>query len=199
MTNIDLTSIERKSYRSMFADGLLDIFAGVSLLFLGIMWLTEYAAFGGLMPALLIPIWPLARKRIVEPRSGYVRLGQPRRNRLRKAMIGGIALGTLTLMLAVGAYVALTSESSSAEAIFEAVGSGLPAFLLALMAGMAAWQFDLPRFFAYAGLLVCAGLIGIWLDVEPAWSLIGSAIIVTAAGVTLLARFVASAPIIEST
>jgi hypothetical protein len=197
MTNIDLTSVERNSYRSMFDDGLVDLFAGISLLFLGVTWLTEYAAFGGLMPVLLIPFWPAVRKKLVEPRSGYVRLAEPRRRRIRQGMAGSILLGVLALLLAVTAYFVLTSDGDRGREIFDSIGPGLPAFLLTLMAAMAAWWFDLPRFFGYAGVLLVAGLLGIWLDLEPAWSLLGSALIVTATGTALLVRFVRNTPIVE--
>lgn len=196
MTNIDLTSVERKSYRSMFDDGLLDLFIGISLLFLGLMWLTEYGAFGGLMPALLIPIWPIARKTFVEPRSGYARLAEPRRNKLRRGIAGSIAFGTLTLLLAIAAYVGLTSDDSATEAIFDSIGSALPALLLALMATVAARMFELPRFFGYAGVLLTMGLLGLLLDLEPAWPLLASAVFVTATAGMLMARFVRNTEVI---
>lgn len=189
MTDINLESVERKSYRSMFDDGLLDLFVGISLLFLGLMWLTENAALGGLMPALLIPIWPIARKRFVEPRSGYVRLAEPRRKKIRRGIAGSIALGLLALLLGVAAYIGLTSDSSPAEAILDSLGSGIPALLLALMAIAAARMFDLPRFFVYAAGLLTLGLLGVLFDLEPAWSILGSAILVTATAVVLMARF----------
>ena len=189
MTNIDLTSVERKSYRSMFDDGLLDLFIGISLLFLGLMWLTEYGAFGGMLPVLLIPIWPVARKRFIEPRSGYAQLAEPRRRKLRKGIAGSIAFGTLTFLLAVGAYIGLTSNDSATEAIFDSIGSGLPALLLAVMATVAARMFDLPRLLGYAGVLLTMGVLGVLLDLEPAWSLLGSAVLMTATAIVLMARF----------
>ena len=190
MTNIDLTSVERKSYRSMFDDGLLDLFIGISLLFLGLMWLTEYGAFGGLMPALLLPFWPIARKSFVEPRSGYVRLAEARRNRVRRGIAGSLAFGTLALLLGIAAYIGLTSDVSATEAIFDSIGSALPALLLALMATVAALLFDLPRFFGYGAVLLTTGALGVLLDLEPAWSLLGSAVFVMAIAAVLMARFV---------
>lgn len=56
MTDMDLKTIERATYRGSFSDGLLDLFTGIALSFLGLLWLTDYAAFGGLAPALLIPV-----------------------------------------------------------------------------------------------------------------------------------------------
>jgi hypothetical protein len=197
MTDMDLKTIERATYRGSFSDGLLDLFAGIALSFLGLLWLTDYAAFGGLAPALLIPVWPIARRRWVEPRMGYALPNEPRRRKLRMGMLTSITLGVIALLAGIGAYVSLGSDGFSVEGVFDRIGPGLPAFLLALMGGTAALAFDLPRFYAYSGVLVLAGLMGVSFDQEPARSLLVSGLIVSISGLTMLVRFLRNNPVLE--
>jgi len=197
MTNTDLKMIERATYRGSLDDGLLDLFVGIALSFLGLLWLTDYAAFGGLAPALLIPFWPIARRRWVEPRMGYALPNRARRRKLRMGMLTSIALGVIALLVGIGAYASLGSDGFSAERVFDQIGPGIPAFLLTLMGVMAALAFDLPRFFAYSGVLFLAGSMAVSFDLEPGWSLLASGLIVSVSGLTMLVRFLRSNPVLE--
>ncbi len=99
-----LESIEQEVYGSQHRDGLLDIFAGVGLLAIGISWLTDYAWAGAIVPALLVPLWKPFRSRITEPRAGRVEFGAERRLLERRKMAALFAGGVLTMLLAVAIF-----------------------------------------------------------------------------------------------
>ena len=185
----DLGARERGMYRASFDDGLLDLFSGLGLALVGLAWLFDLVALGAVAPALLLPFWPLARRRITEPRTGFARFREERVALERKKHLGLVATCCLFLAAAVGGWFAVRGVIRASAAHLVA---GLPAFLLAIGAVLAGVILGLGRFGFYAFLLLCAGAFVIREDLDPGWSILGGGVAILLCGLGLLARFVAT-------
>jgi hypothetical protein len=94
--NIDLEKLEKKSWRSTFQDGLWDIYLG--LIFMGFGIYTIGQLFGSFRPInaiLILAIWDfsafffffIGKKRITQPRMGFVKFGKKRKSKKIKLSI----------------------------------------------------------------------------------------------------------------
>ncbi|MEN8115282.1 MAG: hypothetical protein ABFS21_12940 [Actinomycetota bacterium] len=183
-----MSRIETDAYRSRFDDGLLDLFIGIALLWMGVSWLwfEDLAPMSGVLPAVLVmPFVPL-RTRFIESRAGYVKFSESRRQWERRNLVLFVAVGLLMFALAIGAYVAFRVPRS--------IAPGLIAFLLALMVGLIAFASVLPRFLVYTGLLFVGGVVAAIFETNPGAPLLVAGVIVTVWGAVLTTRFVRSHP-----
>ena len=131
MTPTNLDHLESEAYQDSFADGLIDMFIGLSLVAVGIdwLWIEWLPSLAGVIPAVLaIALVPI-RRRILEPRLGYVRWRAPRVTRERRQLKLLFVLVVAALLAGNGVIVALR-EGDSVESL--GFAPGLPAFVLAL-------------------------------------------------------------------
>jgi hypothetical protein len=196
-THADLDALERDAYRASYADGIIDLFAGLALLWLGATWIwfEGIAPFAGILPAILVVPMLAARKRFVEARLGYVRWRAPRRRWERHSLWLVLAAGVIVLGIAV-ALLALGGETAGGVTPRDA-GPGIMAWLLALMAAGLAILVQLSRALAYAAVLAATGLLAVLTGSGPGWPLLLSGGVVTACGALLLVRFARTHPVIE--
>ena len=186
----DIETLERAAYRQSYSDGIVDIFVGVSLAWIGIawIWLDDLAGLAGIFPAVLITAVLEGRKRLVESRVGYVKWRQPRRKWERRNLIVVLLAGVALLLLGIGAFL-LTDSRSDDTGILGPLGPGLLAFLLALLAIGLAFLMRTGRMLAYAAVLAIGGAIAVATDANPGWPLLPSGIVIAATGVAMLIGF----------
>jgi len=189
----NLGAREKGLYHSSFDDGLIDIFSGAVLTLMGVAWIFDLVALGPIAPAVLIPFWPLARRRITEPRTGFVRPHPERTTREKRKHLGFFALGCGFLVAGIVVYFAVRGGDHRSWAHLV---RGLPGVLLAVGAVVAGLAFGLARFLTYAVLLVAGGGVAIHERLDPGWSIIGGGVAITLTGLILLARFVARHPVV---
>jgi vacuolar-type H+-ATPase subunit I/STV1 len=158
--------------------------------------LPDLAGLAGVLPAIFVTPLLTARKQVVEKRAGYVKWSEPRRKwerrNLMAALLGGVAL----FLTGIGAFVAVNGSGSID--FMDAIGPGLLAFLLALMAIVLAILMDAPRMFTYAAALVIAGAIASAADANPGWPLLAAGAVVTIVGGMMLAVFLKANPVAET-
>jgi len=196
MNAIDLNELEQKAYGSRWDDGLLDLFAGVSVLLLGVLWLIPGAeAFGGIAPVLLVPIWPVARKRITEPRAGYVEFGDARRGQERRVFRSLLLVGMGALFLGVAAYFFVRGDGRMGEDWVAIVIPALPGVLVGIGAVLAGLMIGLDRLMAYGLLLMALATGFTYYGAEPGLYLAVGGAIVTVLGAIRLSRFMTAHPI----
>jgi hypothetical protein len=106
---IDLKSLEKKAYRSIFEDGLWDLFIGIIILSLGIStflgsllnlsedWLFIIPV--GLLNLIAFLIFYLGKKFITVPRMGFVTFGTNRKSKQQKLKIFLFAFFILNVIL----------------------------------------------------------------------------------------------------
>lgn len=192
----NLGTIERRVFRTYWNDGLLDLFAAIGVLGIGISWMLDFVVGGAFMPALLVPLWGPCRQRFIEPRLGLVEFGEARQQRnsnlLKQTVVLG--LGCFALVVAIFLLRGRLAVDPSVELV-----AGLPAALLALLAVVAAFLVASVRFLVYAALLVVAGAVGALNGWEPGLILTeaGAGMFVIALGV--LMSFLYNNPVSEET
>ena len=101
-----LREIEKKTYMSYNQDGLLDIFVGFYILLFGIgillLTMTDFSTWfviPAIFPAIMIPIWISAKKRITMPRIDYVKFGARGANKMMAIFLGLMAAGLGVFMV----------------------------------------------------------------------------------------------------
>jgi hypothetical protein len=186
-------SLESDLYRGRFDDGLLDLCCGIGLLGVGLLWLSEHAALVGAVPALLIPLWLVLRKRITEPRMGRVEFSEQRRRTERAGLGSALAVGIGALIVAVAAFLGHRHGGQPPEAwlglvpVIPGVLVGLGLIVVSLLIGA-------RRFVGYALALLALAALTTRLGGDPgAYLALSGGLLCLWAGV-VVARFVASHP-----
>lgn len=183
----NLARLEVEAYRASFRDGIYDLFFGLSVLWYGAawLWLPDLAGLAQILPAaLVVPLMEM-RKRIVEPRAGYVRWSERRRRAERGRSRGLVALGVATFGLVVAvATLAARSGGGTGDLV-----AALPASLLALIAFVLALASGLWRAFAYGSVLLAAGIITVARGADPGMDMLVAGAIITVWAGTLVVTF----------
>jgi hypothetical protein len=182
---------EKKAFRSFWNDGLLDVMVGLGVLVVGISWWQNVAVMGAIFPAVCASMWYPLRKRLVEPRMGYVEFSGDREIKVRSFRYGLVAFFTGTMVLGLVIYFLWNSDVLSQPvtwiAGFPLVLAGIPALFFALFTKC--WRFAI-----YGMVLFQAGVEVAWQGWDPHVGLIGSGIFITVVGFVILFRFLLRHP-----
>jgi len=184
----NLDALEQRAYRTVVDHGLFDVVIGAFLVAIGLMlhadldYMPEVVFFIGVVAL------EQARRRLIEPRIGHVRLRAERRARL-KAWRWLTLLALVVAVLGVFALRGLgwIDYPDNARPL---VVTGCFALPLAL----AAWLFGFRRWSVYAATVFAGGIIE-WrfsLPYGSSWYFSGGLVVV--AGLALLLRFVREHP-----
>jgi hypothetical protein len=178
--------LEPALFRHHWDDGLLDLFAGVGVVGIGICWAFDLVALGAIVPAVLVPFWAPLRRRLVEPRAGLVEFSDARTEQNRRLGTSSAWLGVAMLALFTLVYLRTSRGESDVLAI---IVPGVPALLLGLLAAVAGLGLGLPRFLAYAGLLGLCGVGVAVVDARPEVAMIAGGLLMLLGGARLMNRF----------
>ncbi len=194
-----LRSLENTAYQRAYSDGVLDLFVGLSLVWIGSVWilLPEYGGLAGILPAVFTPTAIALRKSFVENRTGYVRWSEPRRNREQRRLGAVIAAGVLLFFAGVIAYFVF-DRTLADEDVLDFLGPGILAWLLALLTFLLAFVLDAWRFLVYAAVLGVAGLVAAMTSANPGMPLLAGGAAIAITGVVMVTRFVRLNPRDES-
>ncbi|MDX1798886.1 MAG: hypothetical protein R3255_09590 [Candidatus Lokiarchaeia archaeon] len=166
--DIDLKSLEKKAYRSLFDDGLWDLFIGMTILGMGIstslgslfnlpdIWITFIPIV--IWYTITFLIFYLGKKFISIPRIGLVKFGPKRKSKHLKLKLFLSAFLILNIVLFILPFTGLIS-SIPLEPLFMALLLGLGSFTFPFC--VVAFFLDFTRLYFYAFL---AG-IGLFLTV----------------------------------
>jgi hypothetical protein len=181
--------IESRLFKSFWDDGLLDILCGISLLGIGIGWGLHYVVVSTVAPPLLVPLWGPLRRRLVEPRAGYVEFSQARQEKTRTGLLVTFALLVATFLLGIGTFLYLQTAGDEGTGGIARFIQGLPAILLGVGGLIAVQLTGARRFVVYALLMVCFGAATIALQLGPAMPMLAGGMAVTISGGVLMGRF----------
>jgi len=195
----DMEKLERGAYRASYSDGIIDIFVGISLMWIGIawIWLPSLAELAGVFPAVFLTVMLATRKRFLETRLGYVKWREPRRRWERRNLVALLGAGVALLVIGVGVFVVVRQGALDSDAP-RALAPGLMAWLLALLAMGLAFLMTSWRMFAYAVVLAAAGLITVWAEARPGWPLLVAGIVIATTGVVMFSRFIRRNPVVDA-
>ncbi len=148
-------------------------------------------ALGAIVPAVLVPFWGPVRRRLVEPRTGFVEFSTDRASRNQRLLVASIGLGVLLLALFLAAYFwARPAPGELAQLLIP----GLPAALIGLLMVLIGLGLGLPRFIAYAGIFCGAGLWVAVADARPEVAMIAGGVAVLLYAAVLLRRLLKLEP-----
>ena len=195
-----LREIEKKTYMSYHQDGLLDIFVGVYILLFGIgillMTMTNFSTWfviPAIFPAIMIPIWISAKKRITMPRIGYVKFGSRGANKLMAVLVGLMVFGLGTFM--VFSFSSSQGWALSLRNLIISNGMIIIGVAAASISSLFAYTMGLKRLYAYGLLTLVLFFTGhfIIIPLEYFLATIGLAVLIT--GFVLLMRFIRKYPL----
>lgn len=182
---------ERKAFQSYWNDGLLDIMLGLVLVVTGLSWWQGVAVLGALFPAVCVSMWYLLRKRLVEPRMGYVEFSGGREVKIRSFRFGLVAFFAGTMALGLVVYILwkgeLTSDSVDWVAAFPLVLVAIPALFFSVFT-------NCRRFTVYALMLLLAGVTVVLQGWDPHVGMIAGGVIILVTGLIILAIFLSRHP-----
>lgn len=188
----DATSVfERVAFRSFWDDGLLDLMVGLVILVVGLSWWQGIAVYGAVFPAVCASLWHPLRKRLVEPRMGYVEFSGDRELKARSFRHALVAFFAGTAMFGAALFIIFRGMATPGAASWIA---GLPLLLIGIPLLFFAAFTSCWRFAVYAGIALLAGVDMVLQDLDPHVGLIASGTIILVSGIVMLARFLSRHP-----
>jgi MFS family permease len=196
MDHTNLEDLESEAYQESFSDGLVDLFLGLGLASIGFTWLwfAEQAGLAGGIAAVIA--WALVpiRRRVVEPRIGYVRWTAPRLKWERKQLRLLFWLVTIALLSGVAVAQSIVNDDTIATSDRTFV-AGMPAILLAIGAFVLATTSGFKRLWIYGAVLLSAATVTILIEAGPGGSLLAAGAVIGVFGAGLLIGFLRGHPI----
>lgn len=195
----DLNALESDLYRAAYSDGIIDLFLGFSLLFIGAIWIwaPDYGGLAGVLPAVMVPTLLPLRKQVVEPRGGYVKWGETRRRWERRNYWAMALAGVLVFLLGIAAFLVTANSSQGSDVLVE-IAPGLLAFILAFVAVGLGFMMEAWRMFVYAAALAIGGALTVLAQGRPGWPLFGAGIVIVITGTAMLVRYLNENPVVSS-
>ncbi len=185
----DLDQLETTTYRESFSDGVFDIFGGLALIWIGASWLwfDAIAPWAAIVPAALAPMVVPLRRRLIEPRSGYVRWTAPRRTWERRQLVALVVVGIGALGLAAGLAIFDVRPAEGVD--MSSFAPAIPAVLVTIPVIILAAASGLRRVWGYAAVLLLAAAAMVAVAPQPGWPLFVCGVVMLGTGVVLLAWF----------
>lgn len=203
---INLKEIESKAWRSVFQDGIWDIYLGLLLLAMGAsslmdkLGIPEFASMSIYIPLMVVSMLLLwAGKRFITlPRMGRVRFGQPRRTRRYLAVI--VLFASVLFGMVMWLVVPLLSGTGLSKGIF------FPAIFslnMLVVFGLGAYLFQYDRLYLIAVLYAITMPLDYFIqktwNVDLGYLAFGiPALIIILVGGILLAKFMREHPVLKA-
>ena len=197
-----LREIEKKTYMSYHQDGLLDIFVGIYVLLFGIgillLTMTDFSTWfliPAIFPAIMIPIWISAKKRITMPRIGYVNFGVRGANKMMAIFIGLMVAGLGAFMVfglgaSMGEGWALTLRVFFISNSMLIIGIGA-----AVVSSLFAYTMGLKRLYGYGLLIFVLFFTGYFIAIPFEYLLVTIGFVISINGFVILMRFIRKYPL----
>ena len=197
-----LREIEKKTYMSYHQDGLLDIFVGIYVLLFGIgillLTMTDFSTWfiiPAIFPAIMIPIWLSAKKRITMPRIGYVKFGVRGANKMMALFLGLMVAGLGVFMVfGLGAFMgegwALTLRDILISNSMIIIGIGA-----LTISSLFAYTMGLKRLYGYGLLIFVLFFTGYFIAIPFGYFLVTIGLVIIVSGFVLLMRFIRKYPL----
>lgn len=192
-----LEALEKRAYRTAVDHGFFDLLVAAALAALALVFSVSPYFVLALFPLVIAkqPLLRLFNRKVVEPRAGHVRLGPMRLEQIGTARKTA-ALVFFGLAFVVARLGDMASPISTAAPIVWLADNGQVqiAIIFGVGTGITGWLFRLPRFMAYAMLIVLAPVVASLsgLPAGTGWAI--AALLVLMAGCRVLYRFIHENP-----
>lgn len=195
----DFKKLERQAYLTYHQDGLLDIAFGVSILGVGLIFLTD-GSVGFFLSWMPFVIYLSLKRMITVPRLGYVEF---RRQQGDKNLF--FIVGLVLLLIVVVGGIILLGVLSARQDLATEPGQSIDQYIWMSVSGIGAVIFvgailalRLRRLIVYASLTAILVIAGFLLDLNPAVYLLILGTVVLITGLVMLARFLRRYPPMDS-
>ncbi len=188
-----LSELEGQTYRAVVDDGLWDLLLGAVFLLMGVSGITHRRLIPGyLLIAFSMPVWRYLRKRITEPRVGYVQWNPARKSRMKRA--GCILAISVAGLLAVLLLPKFLGPEALRQGLLQIPGRWKAAVLLAIPLAIAGYVFELKRLLIYAAVVLLSTAILLAVEARGEWVLVVSGAAAIISGLVVLAMFLRRYP-----
>ncbi|MCD1295853.1 hypothetical protein CUJ83_12690 [Methanocella sp. CWC-04] len=195
--DIDLKQLEKKAYLSYHQDGLIDICAGLILIGFGIAMAYDLAWMIGIWIVTGLPVYASMKKAITIPRLGFVKFKlKKEEEEKKKKMI------LFSIMTIVGSLFFIFTLIIMNDMLPSWINDMIKEYYLVILGAtgasffaMAAYMFELKRFYLYSLTVLAIFIIQHIIDIEPYWAMIISGFIITLTGLFIMVRFIQKYPI----
>jgi len=199
---MSLRQVEKRTYMSYHQDGLLDIFVGVYILLFGtgilLLTMTDFSTWfiiPAIFPAIMIPIWISAKKRITMPRIGYVNFGVRGANKMMALFLGLMVAGLGAFMVfglgaSMGEGWALTLRDFFISNSMIIIGIGA-----VTISSLFAYTMGLKRLYGYGLLTFVLFFTGYFIVIPFEYFLVTIGFVIIISGFVLLIRFIQKYPL----
>jgi len=190
--NNSFERLEQKTFQSYWDDGLLDVMTGFVLVAIGVSWWLDAFIWGIFFPPVCASLWFPLRKKLVEPRIGYVEFSGKRELKGRSFRMNMMMFLTGIVLLVLLLYFAGNVPNTDLARYLVA---GLPAFLLSLMAFPFGMFTGCRRYYIYSLILLTVSVTTIIMGLEPGLPILAGGAAILVIGITIMVRFMASHPL----
>ena len=192
MDQAHIASLESQAYRASYSDGLVDIFIGAGMAVIGGLWAwaPSVAGIAGAIAAVIAWAMVPIRRRVVEPRVGYVTWTLPRVTWERRQ--SKMLFWMLTASMLIGVGFVQASVLGDVSASDRSLAAGLPAGLLAIGTFVVAATSGIRRLWGYGALLLAGAAVTVAIEAGPGGSLLTGGLAIVAVGIVLLVRFLSA-------
>lgn len=198
----NLREVEKKTYTSYHQDGLLDIFVAVYVLSFasGILLMTvadfsTWFVIPAIFPAIMVPIWVSAKKKVTMPRIGYVKFGVRGSNKLIAVLLGLMVAGLGTFM--VFSFASSQGWALTVRNLIVTNGMIIIGVSAAAISSLFAYTMGLKRLYAYGLLALALFLTGHFITFPFEYILLTIGFAVLINGFVLLVRFIRKYPLTQ--
>jgi len=177
--------MESKLIKTYWNDGLIDILLAAGLIIMGIFWQLDLVVGGVIAPPVLVSLWVPIRRKVIDPRLGYISFSEEREQKTRGFLLIMGLVGILAfLFLVAGFFFAADFGSSRLNWV-----AALPAALLATPVFATGLLIKSRRFFYYAGVLLLSGIAVVVTDSRPGAAFLFAGVVVLIFGIRLMNTF----------
>lgn len=197
MQTSSLDALENRAYRTAVDHGFFDLLLAAAVAALTLVFTVSPWFVLALFPLVMgkQPLLKYFNRRVVEPRIGHVRLGPVRLNQISTARKTA-ALAFFGLAFIVARLGDLASPISTAPPMLWLAET--PQFQMAIIIGVgtavAGWLFGLPRFMAYALVIVLAPFLAAVAELPAGTGWAIATLLILVAGCWVLYRFISNNP-----
>ena len=178
---------------------MIDIFVGVYVLLFGsgilLSTVTDFSTLSvlpAIFPAIMVPIWISAKKKITMPRIGYVKFGSRGTNKLLAIFLGLMIAGLGVFM--VFSFASNQGWALTVKNLIISNGMIIIGISTASISSLLAYNIGLKRLYAYGLLTLVLFITGHFIAIPLEYFLVTIGLVIVINGSVLLMRFIRKYP-----
>ena len=198
---LDLEKVERRVHHAAYQDGLLEIFLGGYLLFVGGVLATspKLTSFTVLLIFLLNPLFERTKNRFIYPRIGYVKLRETKESD-PKGVVKGAIVFVVVLLVAIGLFMLLMGKERGWSFWLDYFVPGLTGFMMAIGPFWLGQTYNLKRGYVLAVLFALGGILIPALGIATGYAAVGlecslGGLLSLITGIVIFTRFLRKYPL----